>query len=131
MPKSDYSLSIADGEVTLPRSALAFSPVFGEGVAPTTPGLSCSRNLEDSRNHSSRSGRQAVRQRLRATERREQPSTKALLVSSVTVLSSRRSLCYGGVRFDCRKLTPSSDSRMAVNAYVSPGRTVSCIEVGW
>src|SRR5205814_6596905 len=39
MPKSDYSLSIADGEVTLPRSALAFSLVFGEGVASTTPGL--------------------------------------------------------------------------------------------
>src|SRR5438046_5349983 len=67
------------------------------------------RVLEISRirgNHSSRSGRQAMRQRLRATEGREQPSTKALLVSSVTVLSSRRSLCYGGVRFDCRKLTP-------------------------
>jgi hypothetical protein len=68
---------------------------------------------------------------LRAAERREQSSTKALLVSSVAVLSSRRWLCYGGIRFDCRRVTPSSDSRMAVNADVSPGRTVSCIEVGW
>src|SRR5438874_12447017 len=101
-------------------------------VKALLPLLLVYRVLEISRirgNHSSRSGRQAVRQRLRATERREQPSTKALLVSSVTVLSSRRSLCYGGVRFDCRKLTPLSDSRMAVNAYVSPLRTVSCSDV--
>jgi len=101
MPKSDYSLSIADGEVTLPRCALAFSPVFGEGVAPTTPGLSV---FSKSRGFTEIIA--AVRRRLRATERREQLSTKALLVSSVTVLSSRRSLCYGGIRFDCRKLTP-------------------------
>jgi hypothetical protein len=92
-------------------------------VKALLPLLLVYRVLEISRirgNHSSRSGRQAVRQRLRAAERREQPSTKALLVNSVAVLSSRISLCYGGVRFDCRKLTPRMESRMAVKRCLGP-----------
>jgi hypothetical protein len=40
MPRSEYSLSITDGQVTPPRSAIDFSPVFGEAAAPTPPNLS-------------------------------------------------------------------------------------------
>src|SRR6266513_5559473 len=98
MPRSDYSLSITDGHVTPPRSALAFSPVFGEVPLPLLLVYRVSKPPGFREIHNSRSGRTGVSAGLGAAEGREQPSTRAMLVSSVAVLSSRRSLFfYGGI----------------------------------